>query len=152
MKRVVLVVAGLALVAGVIVLRDTGGSDLPTAPPPPTKLKAYAGEQVLVPAPQGRPATPSRVVASAGSHKIKLSWTGDAPAFEVRWGDRSKLVTRPGTQLNGLENGREQQIEIRAVDAFGQRSQPAQARATPRADNAPYTFADRFDADRKSVV
>ncbi|MFD4641708.1 hypothetical protein ACFWN2_30680 [Lentzea sp. NPDC058436] len=146
MKRVVLVVAGLALVAGVIVLRDTGGSDLPTAPPPPTKLKAYEGEQVLLPGPQGRPATPSKVVSQAGSHKIQLSWTGDAPAYEVRWGDRSKLVTRPGTQLNGLENGREQQIEIRAVDSFGQRSQPAQAKATPRADNAPYTFVDRFDS------
>ncbi|USX49866.1 hypothetical protein [Lentzea sp. HUAS12] len=146
MKRVVLVVAGLALVAGVIVLRDTGGSDLPTAPPPPTKLKAYSGEQVLVPGPQGRPATPSKVVASPGSHRIGLSWSGDAPAFEVRWGERSKLVTRPGTQLNGLENDREQQIEIRAVDAFGQRSQPALAKATPRADNASYTYVDRFDS------
>jgi hypothetical protein len=148
MKRVAFAVAGLALVVGVIVLRDTGGgsSDLPTAPPAPTKLKAFVAEQVLVPSPQGRPSAPANVVARAGHHKIQLNWTGDAPAYEVRWGDRTKLVTRPGTQLNGLENEREQHIDIRAVDSFGQRSQPAQAKATPRADNAPYTFVDRFDA------
>jgi hypothetical protein len=147
MKRVAFAVAGLALVVGVIVLRNTdgGNSTLPTAPPPPTKLKPYVGEQVLVPGPQGRPATPANVVARGGHHKIQLNWSGDAPGYEVRWGDRSKLVTRPGTQLNGLENEREQQIEIRAVDSFGQRSQPARARATPRADTSPYTFVDRFD-------
>ncbi|MFD9703024.1 hypothetical protein [Lentzea sp. NPDC059081] len=147
MKRVAFAVAGLALVVGVILLRDTGGSDsgLPTAPPPPTKLKPFVAEQVLVPSPQGRPATPSNVVARGGHHRIKLTWNGDAPAYEVRWGERTKLVTRQGTQLNGLENGREQQIEIRGVDAFGQYSQPARTRATPNADNAPYTFVDRFD-------
>ncbi|SDO95147.1 hypothetical protein [Lentzea jiangxiensis] len=147
MKRVAFAVAGLALVAGVLVLRDTGGSDstLPTAPPPPTKLRAYAAEQVLVPGPQGRPGTPSNVVARAGHHRIQLAWSGDAPAYEVRWGEKTKLVTRPGTQLNGLLNDREQEVEIRAVDSFGQRSQPARTRATPRADNAPYTFVDRFD-------
>ncbi|MET8761324.1 hypothetical protein [Lentzea sp. NPDC004782] len=147
MKRVAFAVAGLALVVGVILLRDTDGSNstLPTAPPPPTKLKPYVAEQVLVPSPQGRPATPANVVARGGHHKIQLNWTGDAPSYEVRWGDRTKLVTRPGTQLNGLENERELQIEIRAVDSFGQRSEPARTRATPRADNAPYTFVDRFD-------
>ncbi|MDX8032313.1 hypothetical protein SK803_19015 [Lentzea sp. BCCO 10_0856] len=146
MKRVAFAVAGIALVVGVIVLRDTGGSsDLPTAPPPPTKLKPFVAEQLLVPSPQGRPSTPANVVARAGHHKIQLNWTGDAPAYEVRWGERTKLVTRPGTQLNGLENEREQQIDIRAVDSFGQRSQPARTKATPRADNAPYTFVDRFD-------
>ncbi|SFR16199.1 hypothetical protein SAMN04488564_104321 [Lentzea waywayandensis] len=148
MKRVAFVVVGLALVAGVIVLRDTGGSDsgLPVAPPAPTKLKPYVAEQVLVPSPQGRPATPANVVARAGHHKIQLTWTGDASAYEVRWGDKVKLVTRPGTQLNGLENGRPQKIDIRAVDPFGQRSQPARTEATPNADNAPYTFVDRFDS------
>lgn len=147
MKRVAFAVAGIALVVGVIVLRDPGeGSDLPTVPPPPTKLKPYVAEQVLLPSPQGRPSTPTDVIARSGHHKIQLNWTGDAPAYEVRWGERSKLVTRPGTQLNGLENDREQQIDIRAVDSFGQRSQPARAKATPRADNAPYTFVDRFDS------
>jgi hypothetical protein len=147
MKRVAFAVAGLALVVGVILLRDTdgGNSTLPTAPPPPTKLKPYEAEQVLVPAPQGRPGTPTNVVARGGHHKIQLTWSGDAPGYEVRWGDKTKLVTRPGTQLNGLENEREQQIEIRAVDSFGQRSQPATTKATPRADSAPYTFVDRFD-------
>lgn len=148
MKRVAFAVAGLALVVGVIVLRDTGGSDsgLPTVPPPPTKLKPFAAEQVLVPGPQSRPSTPTNVIARSGHHKIQLNWTGDAPAYEVRWGARTKLVTRPGTQLNGLANEQEQQIDIRAVDSFGQRSQPAQIKATPRADDAPYTFVDRFDS------
>ena len=148
MKRVAFAAAGLALVVGVIVLRDTGGSDsgLPTAPPPPTKLKPFAADQVLVPSPQSRPSTPANVVARGGHHKIQLNWSGDAPAYEVRWGARTKLVTRPGTQLNGLANEQEQQIEIRGVDSFGQRSQPARINATPRADNAPYTFVDRFDS------
>lgn len=148
MKRVAFAAAGLALVVGVIVLRDTGGSDsgLPTAPPPPTKLKPFVAEQVLVPSPQSRPSTPAGVVARGGHHKIQLNWSGDAPAYEVRWGARTKLVTRPGTQLNGLANDQEQQIEIRGVDSFGQRSQPARIKATPRADNAPYTFVDRFDS------
>jgi hypothetical protein len=147
MKRVAFAVVGLALVVGVIVLRDTGGggSDLPVAPPPPTKLKPFEAEQVLLPSPASRPSTPTNIVARTGHHKIALNWSGDAPAYEVRWGARTKLVTRPGAQLNGLENGREQQIEIRAVDSFGQRSQPATTKATPRADNAPYTFVDRFD-------
>lgn len=147
MKRVAFAVVGLALVVGVIVLRDTGGggSDLPVAPPPPTKLKPFEAEQVLLPSPASRPSTPANIVARPGHHKIALNWSGDAPAYEVRWGARTKLVTRPGAQLNGLENEREQQIEIRAVDAFGQRSQPATTKATPRADNAPYTFVDRFD-------
>ncbi|SDH25745.1 hypothetical protein SAMN05216553_118179 [Lentzea fradiae] len=146
MKRVAFAVVGLALVVGVLVLRDPGaGSDLPTAPPPPTKLKPYVADQVLVPSPQGRPATPAGVVARGGHHRITLTWNGDAPAYEVRWGDRTKLVTRPGAQLNGLENDREQQVEIRAVDAFGQYSQPALTSATPRADRERFTFADRFD-------
>ncbi|MFI6100917.1 hypothetical protein ACIA8G_35655 [Lentzea sp. NPDC051213] len=147
MKRVAFVVAGLALVIGVVVLRNTNGGDssLPTAPPPPTKLKPFEAEQVLLPSPQGRPNAPAKLVAHPGHHKIGLSWTGDAPAYEVRWGSRTKLVTRPGTQLNGLANDQEQQIEVRAVDSFGQRSQPATTKATARADNAPYTFVDRFD-------
>ncbi|HEX7302852.1 hypothetical protein [Lentzea sp.] len=147
MKRVAFAVAGLALVVGVVLLRDTGESEsgLPAAPPPPTKLKPFVAEQVLAPSPQGRPATPSNVVARGRHHRIAVTWTGDSPAYEVRWGDRVRLVTRPGVQLNGLENGREQQIEVRAVDAFGQRSQPARTAATPNADNAPYTFVDRFD-------
>ncbi|GAA3621268.1 hypothetical protein C8D88_101936 [Lentzea atacamensis] len=147
MKRVAFAVAGLALVVGVVLLRDTDGgeSTLPTAPPPPTKLKPFEAEQVLVPGPTGRPSAPANVVARTGHHKIQLNWSGDAPAYEVRWGERTKLVTRPGTQLNGLENEREQQIEIRSVDSFGQRSQPTKTKATPRADSAQYTFVDRFD-------
>lgn len=146
-KRVAFAVVGLALVVGVIVLRDPGGSgsELPTAPPPPTKLKPYAADEVLVPGPQGRPSTPGSVVARGGHHRITLTWTGDAPAYEVRWGERTKLVTRPGAQINGLENDREQQVEIRAVDSYGQYSPPATTSATPRADDERFTFADRFD-------
>ncbi len=146
MKRVAFAVAGLALVIGVIVLRDTGDSGTPQAPPPPTKLKPFAADQVLVPSPQGRPSTPANIVARPGSHRIQLAWVSDAPAYEVRWGARTKLVTRPGTQLNGLENDREQQIEVRAVDSFGQYSQPATIKATPRADDLRFSFVDHFDS------
>lgn len=146
MKRVAFVVAGIALVIGVIVLRDTGDTSAPKPPPPPTKLKPYAADQVLVPSPQGRPSTPTSVLARPGNHRAQLTWNGDAPAYEVRWGSRTKLVTRPGTQLNGLENGREQQVEVRAVDSFGQYSQPATTKVTPSADSGPYSFVDRFDS------
>ncbi|KOV79415.1 hypothetical protein [Nocardia sp. NRRL S-836] len=147
MKRVAFAVAGLALVIGVVLLRDTDNTSAPTAPPPPTKLKAFAADQVLVPSPQGRPAKPGAVTARPGNHRVQLTWTGEAPAYEVRWGERTKLVTRPGTQLNGLRNEQEQQIEVRAVDSFGQYSEPAVTKATPRADNAPYSFVDRFDGN-----
>ncbi len=147
MKRVAFAVAGLALVIGVVLLRDTGDTSTPTAPPPPTKLKPFAADQVLVPSPQGRPATPGAVTARPGNHRVQLTWTGDAPAYEVRWGERKKLVTRPGTQLNGLRNDQEQQIEVRAVDSFGQYSEPAVTKATPRADNTPYSFVDRFEGN-----
>ncbi|MGI5503614.1 hypothetical protein [Lentzea sp. CA-135723] len=146
MKRVAFAVVGIALVAGVIVLRDTGGSDgLPSAPPPPTKLKPFVADQVLVPGPQTRPSVPASVKADPGNHRLRLAWTGDAPAYEVRWAGGVKLVTRPGTQLNGLENDRPVDVEIRAVDEFGQRSQPAKATASPQADRTEYTYADRFD-------
>ncbi|ANZ36922.1 hypothetical protein BBK82_13405 [Lentzea guizhouensis] len=146
MKRVAFAVAGVALVVGVVLLRDTGGGDMPAAPPPPTKLKPFAADQVLVPGPQGRPATPGLLKVRPGNHRVQLTWSGDAPAYEVRWGERKKLVTRPGAQLNGLRNDQEQQIEVRAVDSFGQYSQPAITKATPRADDAPYSFVDRFDS------
>ncbi|MEU7480040.1 hypothetical protein AB0A63_28920 [Lentzea sp. NPDC042327] len=145
MKRVAFAVAGLALVVGVVLLRDTGDPTTPELPPPPTKLKPFAADLALVPGPQGRPAAPGAVTARPGHHRVQLTWTGDAPAYEVRWGEHRKLVTRPGTQLNGLRNDQEQEVEIRAVDSFGQYSEPARTRATPRADTAQYSFVDRFD-------
>jgi hypothetical protein len=98
-----------------------------------------------VPGPQGRPAAPGAVTARSGHHRVQLTWTGDAPAYEVRWGEHRRLVTRPGTQLNGLRNDQELEVEIRAVDSFGQYSEPARTKATPRADTAQYSFVDRFD-------
>ncbi|GLZ32488.1 hypothetical protein Lesp02_46760 [Lentzea sp. NBRC 105346] len=148
-RRVVIVAAAVALVGGVVVMRTAGSDDAPKQPkqPPPTSVTAYAADGVLIPSPHDRPRTPSNVVTRSGHHRLKITWDGDAPGYEVRWGERVRYVTPPAIQLDGLDNDREVKIDIRAVDAFGQRSQPVSTAGTPHADNASYEFVDRFDGD-----
>ncbi|TWP51535.1 hypothetical protein FKR81_15165 [Lentzea tibetensis] len=146
-RRVVIVAAAVALVGGVVILRTVGAGDDLKQPkkPPPTALTAYAVDGVLIPSTKDRPHSPANPVTSPGHHRLKVRWDGDAPGYEVRWGGNVRFVTRQAIQLDGLENEKEQQLEIRAVDAFGQRSEPVTAKGTPRADNAQYAFVDRFD-------
>ncbi|ONI81967.1 hypothetical protein ALI22I_37970 [Saccharothrix sp. ALI-22-I] len=154
-RRIALIAAGVVLFGGVItVLRTTGTGDPVTATsvsvPPPTSLEPYAAEGVLVPTPGTPPEQPRGLTVSSGPRRLQLRWAGDAPGYEVRWGtdqlDRSRLITQPVTQIDGLENERTYVIEVYAVDAFGQRSAPAKSSGTPHGfPSADYTSQDRFD-------
>ncbi|NUT52814.1 MAG: hypothetical protein HOV94_36840, partial [Saccharothrix sp.] len=155
-RRIAFIAAGVVLFAGVIaVLRSTGVGDTTTATssstPPPTSLAPYAAEGVLAPTPGPPPESPRELAVSPGPGRLQLRWTGDAPGYEVRWGtdrpDHSRLITQPVTQLDGLEDERGYQLEVYAVDAFGQRSEPLRAyRATPPAPpSGAFALEDRFD-------
>ncbi|MEU4742506.1 fibronectin type III domain-containing protein, partial [Actinosynnema sp. NPDC023658] len=154
-RRVALIVVGVVLFAGVItVLRTTGVGGPTTATStsaaPPTSLEPYAAEGVLVPTAGAPPEQPGALTVSSGPRRLQLRWTGGAPGYEVRWGadrlDHGKLLTQSVTQLDGLEDERSYQVEVYAVDAFGQRSAPAKASGTPHASpDGDYALADRFD-------
>ena len=71
----------------------------------------------------------------------------------MRWGQpgastASELVAEPQVQLDGLTDGARYDVEVRAVDSFGQRSAPVRVSAQPGAaapDPTTYSFVDRFD-------
>ncbi|WP_199440783.1 fibronectin type III domain-containing protein [Umezawaea beigongshangensis] len=155
-RRVAIGVVALVLFGGVVaVLRTEGLGDPasgPTRRPATTTLRAFAADGVLVPTAGERPAPPEDVAVVPGAHRLQLSWTGDAPGYEVRWGrdelTRTELVVRPSAQLDGLDDDVEHRVQVRAVDAFGQRSDPVEARGTPRLDTSGddrFSLVDRFD-------
>ncbi|MGW4111721.1 hypothetical protein ACWEFJ_12665 [Actinosynnema sp. NPDC004786] len=151
-RRIALIAAGVVLFAGVIAaLRSTGIGDPVTATstsaPPPTSLAPYAAEGVLVPTAGPLPESPRGLTVTSGPRRLQLRWSGDAPGYEVRWGDgRSRLITEPVTQIDGLEDERMYEVQVSAVDAFGQRSAPAKATGTPHASpDRDYALEDRFD-------
>ncbi len=154
-RRVALLAAGVVLFTGVVAVLRTAGVGGPvtatsTSAPPPTSLAPYAAEGVLVPTAGRLPEQPRGLTVSPGPARLQLRWTGDAPGYEVRWGadelDRSRLITEPVTQIDGLEDERAYEVAVYAVDAFGQRSAPAKATGTPHArPSGDYTLEDRFD-------
>ena len=144
----------IALIAGAVVtLRttedphssDTDGDD----PRRTVTVERFAADNVVLPAPGGKPASPARVVAQPEPGALRVSWAdalpgGEAPSgaagYEVRWRpsngngtDRdfgTRLVATPDVRLDGLTD-REHVVEVRTVDAFGQRSEPALTLGTP---------------------
>jgi Fibronectin type III domain len=151
------VTGALVLVAGaVVVLRNT---DAPTEgkPPPPTPVqttvRAFAGQGALAPQPGSRPEQPTDLTIVAGPHRLQVSWSGKTPGYEVRLRDeggvlRNQLVAGNAVQFDGLEDSAEYQVEVRAVDSFGQRSDPSASRQRPnsnRPDESKYALIDRFD-------
>ncbi|MDQ2583246.1 fibronectin type III domain-containing protein [Saccharothrix yanglingensis] len=150
-RRIALVAAGVVLFAGVIAVLRTGGDEgssatTTTSAPPPTSLAPFAAEGVLVPKAGEPPAPPGALTVSSGPRRLQLRWTGDAPGYEVRWGQgRTKFVTDLATQLDGLENDEEYRVEVLAVDAHGRRSAPAKSVGTPRGTAGDYELEDRFD-------
>ncbi|RKT52045.1 fibronectin type III domain-containing protein [Saccharothrix australiensis] len=157
-RRIAVVAAGVVLFGGVVaVLRSTGAGEpgaraSTSAPPPPTSLVPFAAEGVLTPTPGDAPAPPDHLRVVAGPRRLQVRWTGeDAAGYEIRWGrdgrlDRTRLIAQPVTQLDGLDDGVTHQVEVRAVDAFGQRSEPVRGEGTPsgRAEDG-YALVDRFD-------
>ncbi len=155
-RRIAVIAAGVVLFGGVVaVLRTTGGDDpatrSSTSAPPPTSLAPFAAEGVLVPKSGAPPQSPTGLRVVPGPRRLQVLWSGDSPGYEIRWGrgdrpDRDRLTAQSTTQLDGLDDGAQYVVEVRAVDAFGQRSEPVRTHGTPTtADGGEYAFADTFD-------
>jgi hypothetical protein len=156
-RRLFIWLGAIALIAtAVVTLRtteDTHTSDTDSdAQPEPVTVERYAADNVVLPAPGGDPAPPARVVAEPERDALRVSWADALPGgqvpdgaagYEVRWRptggegtDRdfgTRLVATPDVLLEGLTNGREHDVEVRTVDAFGQRSKPVRTTGTPGA-------------------
>ena len=159
-RRLAVVLAGLVLVGGAVTaLRLAQGTpDLSAPPPPPplpTVVKPYSAVGVLAPVPGGQPAAPTHLVLAAGPHRLLATWSAVAGAagYEVRWGigdtpSDTKLVAEPDAELNGLPPNAETDVQVRAVDSFGQRSEAAIATGRPQQDEpagADNALVDHFD-------
>ncbi|UVS76523.1 fibronectin type III domain-containing protein [Actinokineospora sp. UTMC 2448] len=150
-RRVAAVAASLVVIGvAVVVLREPEAADggPRPVPPPQTTVASYAGDGVLLPAPEGAPVQPERVEVTPGPERLKLAWAPveDAVGYEVRWADRTRLVGQPTTQLDGLENGLPYTVEVRSVGKHGERSLATIAQGAPAAaDETGWTFSDDFD-------
>jgi hypothetical protein len=144
----------IALIAGAVVTlrttEDPRSSDTDgDGPRKPITVDRFAADNVVLPAPGREPKPPARVVARPEPDALRVSWAdalpgGQAPSgaagYEVRWKpsngngtDRdfgTRLVATPDVRLDGLSD-REHVVEVRTVDAFGQRSEPTRTAATP---------------------
>ncbi|WP_436500071.1 fibronectin type III domain-containing protein [Actinokineospora sp. HUAS TT18] len=145
-KQVLSWVGAVALVGGAVLILRTPSDESEAERPPPTssapifRVTKYAADTVLLPEHGRAPDRPSDLRAVAGPGRLRVSWTGGkAAGFEVRWVDgdrpRTRLVATPDVQLDGLADGTEYRIEVRAVDEFGQRSTPATVSARPGRDD-----------------
>lgn len=134
---------GLTLVvAAVVVLRQSDAPD---------NLKREIDDDVQV-VRQLDPVKPSGPKAQAlDPDTVQVTWAGSAPAYEVRWNGNEQLVPSPEVELAGLSPDSEVQVEIRAVNAVGRRSEPLTIAAVPkdlyndRWDDQLVGQADRFD-------
>jgi hypothetical protein len=151
--RVLIWLGAVALIAGAVVaLRATddpqgSGTKKDDEPAKAVLVDRYAADYVVLPAPAGKPRPPANVVATPeGARELRVSWAdglpggqapGGAAGYEVRWrqnGDwHTRLVATPDALLGDLADGRRVRVEVRTVDAFGQRSSPVATEATPRA-------------------
>ncbi|MFD1047248.1 fibronectin type III domain-containing protein, partial [Kibdelosporangium lantanae] len=101
--------------------------------PAQTTVKEFADQGILTPQPGGKPAAPTDLKLLPGPHRLQVSWRGnpDTSGYEIRLRDRTRLVTDTTVQLDGLDNNTDYDVQVRAVDAYGQRSDPvAQLAAT----------------------
>lgn len=159
-RRVLTWLGAVALVAtAVITLRateDPRSSDTDSdGPRKPVVVDRFAADNVVLPAPGKRPAPPTRLVVAPESGALRVSWADAVPGglradnaagYDVRWrqdgGDwRTRLVATPDVRLAKLANGRRYRIEVRTVDAFGQRSAPAVADGKPGRPRTPWRAA-----------
>lgn len=131
-RRLIAVVAGLVLVGGaVVVLRNE------SAPPPPQAFERFLDERVeYVPDTQSFPKPSDLTLAAVDRTSLRVSWTATDGigygGFEVRWAGRSRLVQSTETELTDLDANTEVDVEVRALDGLGNRSEPATASAVPR--------------------
>jgi hypothetical protein len=150
-NRLLVWLAGIVLVAGAVVALRATDESAPDESRPPVRVDRYAAKIVVLPSAGRRPPAPDRVVITPGAGRLRLSWAdglagGTAPAnvvgYDVRWrieGEKSsgRLVAAPDIQLNGLTDGRRYRVEVRSVDAFGQRSPATEVTAVPGPSDHP---------------
>lgn len=136
-------IGGLALVvAAVVVLRQSDAPD---------NLKREIDDDVQV-VQQLEPVKPASPKAQAlDVDALQVAWAGSAPAYEVRWNGNEQLVPSPEVELAGLSPESPVEVEIRAVNAIGKRSEPLKISAVPkdlyndRWDDQLVGQTDRFD-------
>lgn len=146
----------IGVVLAVVVLRQTeqtapnSRSNVPTTfRPAPTTVEQRAEPGIVLPGPGERPADVDAVEAQPGDGRLRLRWaravSGRVPdrasGYQVSWGaegriDRHMLVAAPELELRGLTNGTRYDIEVRSVDAYGQRSEPIRGSGVPAAGTA----------------
>lgn len=132
----------LLLVSAGVALRAVQ-PDQKTPPTPNSTIRRvdrFTNRNVDVPQPNGRPVTPSDLRLTSEVGALRADWTdaGGASGYEVTWRhagelDHTMLTIQPEVRLGGLRSGVSYTIEVRAVDAYGQRSNPADATGTPAA-------------------
>ncbi|MPZ84336.1 MAG: hypothetical protein GEV28_29660 [Actinophytocola sp.] len=153
-KRLLAWLAAVVLVVGaVVVLRTTEESpDRPDAGPQPVHVDRFASDIVVLPSPGDPPPAPDRIVVTPDTDQLRLSWAdglaGGGPpegvvGYEVRWHRdggpvASRLVATPDVQLDGLRNGQRYRVEVRGIDAFGQRSAPTEVIGVPQRASRPW--------------
>ncbi|TDV42577.1 hypothetical protein CLV71_11747 [Actinophytocola oryzae] len=141
----------VALIAGAVVTlratdephtKDTKSDDTER----PVVVDRYAADYVILPQPGRAPAPPANVVAVPdGATRLRVSWADGLPGgvtpsgatgYEVRWRQNGAshvvLVATPDVLIDHLDEGQRVRVEVRTVDAFGQRSRPAVADGTPK--------------------
>lgn len=95
-------------------------------------MTRHAAGPVALPEPGPPPDPPRALAAEPGPGRLRVVWADSgAPAYEVRWEGGARLVGAPATQIGGLVDGRSYRVRVRAVDAFGQRSDPVETTAAP---------------------
>lgn len=152
-KRLLAWLAAVVLVVGaVLALRATEDESMSDDRPERVEIERFAANFVVLPSAGRPPAPPERVVVTPDTGQLRLSWAdglagGTAPSgavgYEVRWwldGDepRTRLIATPDVQLDGLEDGRRYRVEVRSVDAFGQRSSATEVSGVPSRADRPW--------------
>lgn len=142
-KRVLIWAGAVTVLVGTVLALRTPSDDPTssgppsTVAPPPERVNRFADDRVLLPEPGKPPAAPRDVAVAPGPGRLRVSWADSGAAgYEVRWegggaGARTKLVALPDAQLDGLVDDSEYRVEVRAVDSFGQRSEPTTVTGTP---------------------
>ncbi|MCK2237585.1 MULTISPECIES: fibronectin type III domain-containing protein [unclassified Crossiella] len=153
--RLAVVLGAAVLLVGTVVVLRGSGEEQPALPelPPYRTMTEFRADGVLLPVPGAKPAAPTGLEVRPGSRRLVLSWLGEAAGYEVTWGDdrRTRLVAERSAQLDGLTDGLAYPVEVRAVDAFGQRSDPLGGAGTPRTPAEGWSFADLFDGTEDEV-
>ena len=142
-------VIGVAL--AVVLLRQTQesapnarGNTPTTFRPAPTTVEQRAEPGFVLPQPGDPPADVGTVQAEPGDGRLRVRWgralSGQTPrgaaGYQVSWGpdgrlDRHLLVAAPELELRGLTNGTHYDVEVRSIDAYGQRSGPIRGSGAP---------------------